>query len=292
MIPGRGRFTAVDVAVLSAAAAMGILVAYRITGIRYTWNWRIIPQYLLRRDEQSGRVVVNYLLEGALTTVRLSLWSMLLATALGTTGGLFRTSRRLLLRMLGRTYVELVRNLPPLVLVFVFYYFASDQIMPLLGVDDLVRFMSGRSLAVVEFLFAPKSLVTQFLSGVLTVGIFEGAYITEIVRSGIESVERGQREAAHALGLPWTDEMRFVVMPQAMRRMLPPMAGQFISTIKDSAIVSAISIQELTYQGRQLATSTGAVFEVWISVAALYLTLTLTLALLTGRLEDRLRRGL
>jgi polar amino acid transport system permease protein len=135
-------------------------------------------------------------------------------------------------------------------------------------------------------------LFTQFLAGVLTIGMFEGAYITEIVRSGIESVERGQREAAYALGLSRPDEMRFVVMPQALRRMLPAMAGQFISTIKDSAIVSAISIQELTYQGRQLATSTGAVFEVWLSVAALYLALTVVLSLTAGRLETRFRRSL
>ncbi len=163
--------------------------------------------------------------------------------------------------------------------------------MPLLGIEDFIRSRTGNSKEILEFLFVPTSLFTQFISGILTIAIFEGAFITEIVRAGIESIERGQREAAHALGLSWADEMRFVILPQATKRVLPPLANQFISTIKDSAIVSAISIQELTFEGRQLSTSTHRVFEVWISVTVMYLILTLSLSMLVNRMEKRLRRS-
>jgi len=193
--------------------------------------------------------------------------------------------------MVGRTYVEIVRNLPPLVLVFIFYFFVADQIMPLLGLEPFVRSRSPQVQAVLGALFAPVSRFTQFLSAVVTIAAFEGAYITEIIRAGIESVERGQREAAYALGLSWLDQMRLVILPQALKRILPALAGQFISTIKDSAIVAAISIQELTYQGMQLAVSTHFTFEVWLMVAVLYLVLTLTLSLGVSRLEKSLRKS-
>jgi polar amino acid transport system permease protein len=104
-------------------------------------------------------------------------------------------------------------------------------------------------------------------------------------------VEKGQWEAAYALGLTRTQTLRRVVLPQALRRILPPLAGQFISTVKDSAIVSVISIQDLTFQGLELMSSTYRTFEIWITVTALYLILTLSLSLGVSRLETRLRVG-
>ena len=155
---------------------------------------------------------------GLFNTIRLTIWSTLLAVVLGTVVGLFRLSPSLFKRMLGRTYVEGIRNLPPLVLVFIFYFFLSDQIMPLLGLDQAVREMSPSARSWVAFFWAPAGGVSSFLSAVFTLAIYEGAFIAEIVRSGIESVPKGQWEAGHALGLSWPDQMRFVVMPQAMRQ--------------------------------------------------------------------------
>ncbi|MBN1837303.1 MAG: amino acid ABC transporter permease [Spirochaetales bacterium] len=288
----KAKFGILDLIIIAVIAALGVYVAYRLRiGLNYQWNWRSIPRYLLRWDAENGRLVVNYLLEGLITTLKLSIWSTLLAIILGTALGLCRTSKNLFLQLLGRTYVELVRNLPPLVLVFIFYFFVSDQIMPILGVDGFIRGRSPQAQAVLAFLFARPSLFTQFVSGVVTIAVFEGAYITEIVRSGIDSIERGQKEAAYALGLSWVDQMRFVILPQAIKRILPQLGNQFISTIKDSAIVSAISIQELTFQGRQLATSTHYSFEVWSTVAVMYLVLTLTLSMVVGRWEKSLKKS-
>ena len=292
LIARKAKFQAVDVLIIGICIAIVFYIVYRIkVRLSYTWNWRIIPRYLIRRDTESGRLVANYLLQGLFTTIKLSIWSSILAIIFGTLMGIFRTSSKLLLRMIGTTYVEIIRNLPALVLIFIFYFFISAQIMPLLGIEDFIRSRTGTSKEILEFLFVPTSLFTQFISGIFTIAFFEGAFITEIVRAGIESIERGQREAAHALGLSWISEMRFVVLHQATKRVLPPLANQFISTIKDSAIVSAISIQELTFEGRQLATSTHRVFEVWISVTIMYLILTLSLSMLVNRMENRLRRS-
>ena len=171
--------------------------------------------------------------------------------------------------------------------MFIFYFFLSDQIMPLLGLDEAVREMSPTAQSWVAFFWAPAGGVSSFLSAVLTLAIYEGAYISEIVRSGIESVPKGQWEAGHALGLSWFDQMRFVILPQAVRTMLPPLAGQFISAIKDSAIVSVISVPELTFQGMELMSATYKTFEVWITIGSMYLFITLCCSLAVGRLEAR-----
>jgi len=292
LIARKIRFRLLDALLIAVCLGVVLYLAYRIRiRLKYSWNWRVIPRYLLRPDAQTGRLVANYLLLGLFTTIKLSIWSTILAMIIGVVMGIFRTSKRLLPRLIGTAYVELIRNLPALVLVFIFYFFVSDQIMPLLGIDSFIRARAGNTRLVLEFLFAPTSLFTQFISGIVTIAVFEGAFITEIVRAGIESIERGQREAAYAMGLSWPDQMRYVILPQATRRVLPPLANQFVSTIKDSSIVSAISIQELTFEGVGLSTSTQLIFEVWITVTAMYLVLTLGLSLLVQRLEKRLQRS-
>jgi len=157
--------------------------------------------------------------------------------------------------------------------------------MSALGVDEFVKALSERTQGLLSFLFAPPSMFSPFLAALFTLAIFEGAYITEIVRAGIQSIEKGIWEASHALGLSRWQLMRAVILPLVAQRILPPLAGQFISTIKDSAIVSIISIQELTFQGMELMAATYLTFEVWITITALYLILTLPLSLSVGRLE-------
>jgi polar amino acid transport system permease protein len=189
--------------------------------------------------------------------------------------------------MIARTYVELMRNLPPLVIIFIFYFFLSDQIMPLLGIDDFLRSGSPETRRLFELLFAPPAFASAFVSALFTLALFEGAYIAEIVRAGIESVEKGQWEAAFSISLSKWHTMRFVVLPQAIRRMLPALGGQFISLVKDSSIVSVISIQELAYQGTQLMSSTYMTIEVWTTVSLMYLILTLSCSLVISKIENR-----
>jgi polar amino acid transport system permease protein len=256
----------------------------------YTWEWSIIPQYLFRYDADQERWVSNILIQGLMTTIRLSIWSTILATLIGVCMGFMRISTHRVRRWLGGAYVSLSRNLPPLVLVFIFYFFIGEQIMPLLGIENCVDHCPPVTKTVLEWLFGPTTQLASFLTAVITLGMYEGAYITEIVRSGIISVESGQWEAANALGFNWWGSMRFIILPQAVRMVLPPLAGQFISTIKDSAIVSVISIQELTFQGMELMAATYLTFEIWITITLMYFILTFGCSLLARRLELALRR--
>ncbi|MBW1990443.1 MAG: amino acid ABC transporter permease, partial [Deltaproteobacteria bacterium] len=186
--------------------------------------------------------------------------------------------------------VEGARNTPPLVLVFIFYFFVSEQLFPSTGLEAAVRSLSPEVRGVITFLFAPPARLSAFLTAILTLALYEGAYITEIVRAGIQSVERGQWEAARALGLsPW-QQVRYVVGPQALARTVPPLAGQFVSTIKDSAIVSVIAIAELTFQGQELMAATFLTFEVWITVLLLYFVLCFSLSLAARKLEAAMSR--
>ena len=286
------RITLLDIVVSTLLLGLVGFIAYRLTmKLNYKWNWGIIPQYLYFYDPSEDRWKANALMQGLYTTIRLSVWSTLLATVFGVIAGVLRTTPRLFNRMVGRTYVELIRNVPPLVLIFISYFFVSDQIMPLLGAESFIRGAGPTTQRVFSYLFATPDMFTAFLSGVLTVAIFQGAYITEIVRAGIQSIERGQWEASYALGLPWRLQMWDVIMPQALRRVLPPLANEFINTLKYSAIVSVISIQELTFQGMQVMAATQVTIEVWLTITAMYLVMCMCLSMAVQWLENRMARS-
>jgi len=288
----KSKITPLDIVLLLILFGGFVYIIYQITvKLNYKWQWAIIPQYLFRRDAETGRWIPNYLMQGLFTTLRLSIWGVILATLFGTVMGLLRTSKSLFYRMIARSYVELMRNLPPLIIIFIFYFFLSDQIMPFIGLDHFLRSSSPGTQQFFEVLFAPPSVASAFISALFTLSIFEGAYITEIVRAGIESVEKGQWEAAHALALSKWHTMRYIILPQAIQRLLPALAGQFISLIKDSAIVSIISIQELSYQGTQLMASTYLTIEIWITISLMYLVLTLSCSIAVGKLETYMARS-
>jgi polar amino acid transport system permease protein len=282
------RLRALDVVVFVVLAALLAFIFYRVNSVlQYKWDWGRIWPFLFRWDEEHQTWVANLLVQGFLTTIRLALWGIILSAIIGFVLGLCRTSERLLPRLISRTYVELIRNLPPLVFMFIFYYFISSPLITVLHAENIVRDASPATLAAIEFLAGSPKLFANFLAGLLCVAMFEAAYITEIVRAGIQSVSKGQREAGQSLGLSRYEVARYIVLPQAVRRILPPLAGQFISLIKTSAIVSLISIQELTFLAGEVANSTGRLFEVWILVAAMYFVLCFVCSVLFQRLETR-----
>ncbi|MCY3745923.1 MAG: amino acid ABC transporter permease [Acidobacteria bacterium] len=288
MIPGsrRARLGWVDAAVLSAVVVALGYVFHRVDAVlEYRWDWSAIPNSLYRWDEETGRWVPNLLMQGFFTTIRLAILSMVPAALFGAVFGVLRTAGRLFPRLLSRTYVELIRNIPPLVFIFIFYFFISSQIMPILGVEDFVRGASPATLRSLELVFGPAALIPNVISGVICLAMFQGAYMTEIVRAGIQSVPKTQTEAGLSIGLSRWELWRRVILPQALRRVIPPLAGQFITLVKDSSILSLISIQELTFLAMETAVSTTRVFEVWITVAGLYFCLCYLLSLAFDRLE-------
>jgi polar amino acid transport system permease protein len=265
-------------------------VTFRVQSVlNYHWAWSSIPNYLVRYDPDRGWVA-NLLLQGLMTTLRLSLWSMVLAAVFGVVIAAGRIARSLLPRLVAGAYVEVMRNTPPLVLIFVGYFFVSSQIMPLLGIDAMLRSASDGALQVIAVAFGEPRLLKNFLSAAIVLALFEGAYIAEILRGGIQSIGVGQWDAASALGLTRVQSLRLVILPQAISRMIPPLGGQTISLIKDSSVISLISIQDLTFMANDVAVSTTRVFETWITASAMYFAVCFLLSTLFRRAERRLVR--
>lgn len=199
------------------------------------------------------------LMLGLWTTLWLSAVSSFFGLILGLITGLARISKNFTIRWLALLYVECIRGTPLLVQIFIAYFFLGT-------VFNLSRNVCG----------------------IGALSLFAGAYVAEIVRAGIQSISKGQTEAARSLGMTALQTMRDVVMPQAFKRILPPLSGQFISLIKDSSLVSVIAITDLSKSGREIITSTFATFEVWLIVAAMYLLVTSLLSQLVFYMERRL----
>ncbi|AYC34644.1 amino acid ABC transporter permease [Pseudomonas cavernae] len=202
------------------------------------------------------------LLWGLWTTLWLSVLSGACGLLIGLATGLCRLSKNSTLRDLSTVYVELVRGTPLLVQIFIFYFFIGTVL----------------------------NLSREF-AGVAALALFTGAYVAEIVRAGVQSIAKGQNEAARSLGLTAPQTMRHVILPQAFKRVLPPLAGQFISLVKDTSLVSVIAITELTKSGREAITTSFSTFEIWFCVAALYLVINLPLSQIANRLERRLAQS-
>jgi polar amino acid transport system permease protein len=206
--------------------------------------------------------ILLFLLPAVPQTIKITLVAFALALFLGLLVGMVRISRRLPWTWLGRAWVDGIRGVPLLVLIF-FIYFGLGRILHL----------------------------PQFLAGVMAIGICYSAYVGETIRAGIQAVPRGQWEAARSLGLSASRTMRHVVLPQAVRIVIPPVMNDFIACLKDSSLVSIIGLRELTRAGREYSSATFLDFQTWLVVGLLYLAMTLALSRLSSLLEMRLRRA-
>jgi polar amino acid transport system permease protein len=264
-------------------------VGFRIEGaLNYDWRWELIPDYIVRYREDREEWFANLLLQGLFATIRISIYASVLALVFGTLLGVARCSDNLTIRLLARTYLELLRNIPPVVIIFIFFFFLSQQLIDALNLNAWSRGIARSDAAPFwEFFFGDMRRFPSLISGVIVLAMFEAAFVGEIVRAGIQSVPKGQREAARAIGMSGLQEMRYIIMPQAMRKVIPPMANQFISLIKDSSIISLISVQELTYKTVELVASTRLIFEAWITTAAFYFILCFGLSMLFRWFENR-----
>jgi polar amino acid transport system permease protein len=274
LIEQQPGFKPIDLLIFAlACAGLVWLMTAITTDSNYRWQWEVIPQYLLRLDGETGKWVPGMILNGLLITIKISVWATLTGLVIGIVMGAMRSGKSRYLRMVATAYVETIRNIPVIVWIFIFYYFLGDMIVPLTGLDRAATMEDGPLSRFLTTFVAAPSLLPVLFSATFSLALYEGAYFTEIIRAGIESIEKGQWEASSSIGFTRSQQLRHVILPQALRRMLPPMAGQIISTIKDSSIVSVISIQELTFQGMELMSATFLTFEVWITILVLYFTL-------------------
>ncbi|MDM7915290.1 MAG: amino acid ABC transporter permease [Candidatus Eisenbacteria bacterium] len=208
-----------------------------------------------------GRILV-YLLPAVPATLQITLAAFAIALVLGVAIGILRTGSHRPLRAAATVYVDALRGIPLLVQIF-FLYFGLGRILSL----------------------------DRFPAGVLAIGIGYSAYIGETIRAGIQAVPAGQWEAARSLGLTTPQCLRHVVLPQAMRIVIPPVLNDFVACLKDSSLVSILGLRELTRAGREYYSATFSDFQTWTIVALLYLAMTLVLSRLSALLERRLHAG-
>ncbi|PWI32570.1 polar amino acid ABC transporter permease [Vibrio albus] len=223
----------------------------------YQWQWHRVPDYLIFYEE--GRWWPAELTQGLWVTIQISFFSLIATLVIGLITALLRLSDSVVGRILGRGYVELIRNTPLLVQIYLLYFVFG----PIIGFD-------------------------RFSTAVLALALFQGAYTAEIFRAGLNSIDRGQFEAARSLGLPSVYLYKDVILPQVLQRTLPPLTNEVVSLIKNSSIVSVMAIFDLTTEGRNIVSETAMPFEIWFTVAAIYLTLTLSLSGFAAWLEHRL----
>jgi polar amino acid transport system permease protein len=229
-----------------------------IDRLGYNWQWYQVGQYIFTYGADGFQA--GPLLEGLLITLQISAISLVFALLIGLLIALLRLSDGPLARLFARIYLETVRNTPLLIQIFFIYF----VIGPVLGLQ-------------------------RFPSAILALSLFEGAYASEIFRSGILSIDSGQREAGYSLGLNNYLTYRHIILPQALRNILPPLTSQAISLIKDSALVSTIAIYDLTMQAQTIIAETFLSFEIWFTIALMYLFVTISLSFVVSIMEKRLQ---
>lgn len=203
---------------------------------------------------------IPILLQGAVITIQITVMAVGCGFFIGMIAALANLSRFKIVRLLVKCYVELFRGTPLLVQIFMIY-FALPMVI-------------GQS-------------INPYVAAVTACSINSGAYVSEIFRAGIQSIDKGQMEASRSLGLTWAQTMRYIVMPQAFKAIIPPLGNEFIAMMKDTSLVSVIGFEELTRRGQLIIARTYGSFEIWTAVAIIYLIMTLSISQLVAFLERR-----
>ncbi|UKA08878.1 amino acid ABC transporter permease [Photobacterium damselae subsp. damselae] len=251
----------------SALVQIGLVIAVLVwilssgaDAMNYRWQWHQIPQYLFVHED--GEWYRGELIDGLLITLKISAVSLIFTLGLGLITALLRLSDSIVGRALARGYIELIRNTPLLVQIYILY-----------------------------FVLGPILDLERFTTAVLALSLFQGAYTAEIFRAGLNAIPKGQFEAAASLGLSQWQMYRFVILPQVIKRILPPLTNETVSLVKNSSIVSIMAIFDLTTEGRNIVADTAMPFEVWFTVAAIYLCVTLLLSAVAAWMAHRLTQN-
>ncbi|NQY20753.1 MAG: amino acid ABC transporter permease [Campylobacteraceae bacterium] len=293
--------------------ALGYFLFIAASNMNYVWKWNSIPKYFAYEDtisieapidgvftksngkyfvinssgekeemDISDEYILSYdlgeelyegdeiatftqwktgpMVQGMWITIKISVLSALLTLVIGVVLAFMKLSSYQFLKDISGVYIAVIRGTPLLVQIFLFYFIVAN-------IFEIERFMAG----------------------VLSLGIFFGAYMAEVLRGAIQSIDKGQLEASQSLGMTYFQSMRHIILPQAIKRALPTLVGEMIALVKDSSLLSVISITDLTKVGREIVANTFSPFETWIVVALMYLSITFTLSYFGNRLEKRMQ---
>jgi polar amino acid transport system permease protein len=219
-----------------------------------------------------GRAI-KFMSDGIITSILVTVSSFILVAVLGLFGGLGRLSKNRAIKTLSTLYVEVIRGIPLMVQIF-YWYFAFPAIIQSLG--NAIHFAPFKN-----YLANPVAMA------ILGITVCYAAYMSEVYRAGIQSISKGQMEAARSLGMSRTQAMRYVILPQAIRVILPPMGNEFISLLKDSSLVSVVAVADLTRRGREFSSTTATPIETWTLVALIYLVMTILSARVITWIEHK-----
>lgn len=244
-----------DGAAIPSKKDRGLFTAWRISFFAAVF----ILLFLVFIKGEPYLEIVKFLPQGILITFEVTIASIFLAVIIGLFTGLGRISKNPIINIVASTYVEVVRGIPLLVQLFYLYY------------------------ALGEFILIP-----DLAAAVIAMSFCYGAYMGEVFRAGIESIDRGQTEAARSLGFSRRQAMFYVVLPQAWRTILPPVGNEFIALLKDTSLVSILAVSDLLRQGREYASTTFLYFETYTVIAIIYLIITLMLSKAVSIMESRL----
>lgn len=248
-----------------------------------------IAVFVVISSNEEYNAAFDFIKAGLIITIKTTLIAYSLAIVFGLLAGLGRISNNVVINNLARLYVELIRGIPILVLIF---------FIALVGVPVLVDWINGigywledRGIGLIAGIFT--AITNQDISmnarAIIALAVTYGAYLAEIFRAGIQSISKGQMEAARSLGMSYGQSMRYVILPQAVRNVLPALGNDFIAMVKDSSLVSVLAVRDITQVSRLYAGSTFRFRESYITLAVMYLTMTVILSLLVQQLERRLR---
>jgi polar amino acid transport system permease protein len=244
--------------------------------------------FIFTRDNY--REAFEFILIGLSATVVTSLVSYAIAVVLGLLAGLGRISRSVVLNNLATLYVELVRGIPMLVLIFFIALVGVPIVVD--GINSLGQWLNSLGLTLVGGLLISmkNQAIAMNVRAVIALSVTYGAFLAEIFRAGIQSITRGQMEAARSLGMSYGQAMRYVILPQAIRNVLPALGNDFVAMVKDSSLVSLLAVRDITQVTRLYTGRTFRYREGYITLSVLYLTMTVTLSLVVRFVERRLRR--
>jgi polar amino acid transport system permease protein len=233
----------------------------------------------------------GFIKAGIQLTITTSLFAYLIAIVLGLLAGLGRISKNIVLNNLARLYVELIRGIPMLVLIFFIALVGVPTAID--GMNNLGRWLSGRGLEGIGniLLLLDNQNISQHVRAIVALAVTYGAFLAEIFRAGIQSIGRGQMEASRSLGMNYAQAMRYIILPQAVRNVLPALGNDFVAMVKDSSLISLLGVRDITQLAKVYSGRTFRFREAYITLSVLYLTMTVSLSLLIQVVERRLRKN-